>query len=92
MKCLFNLFKQKPVVEEKKEIVPPLSREDLRIFAKTNYHADLRTDIPLEKMFELLSREEIEDIGRKIYKIELDRRFTKANMVLELKRKYGKPI
>jgi len=97
IRWFLNLFKKKE--ERVKKVVelpvptPPLTKEIFRMFAKVHYSKNLDDKVAtLDLMFFQLNRDEIEDIGRKIYKVELDRRFSKENMLKELKEKYKEQI
>lgn len=97
IRWFLNLFKKKED-KVKKEIelpvpAPPLTKEIFRMFAKVHYSKNLDDKVAtLDLMFFQLNRDEIEDVGRKIYKVELDRRFSKENMLKELKEKYKEQI
>lgn len=97
IRWFLNLFKKKEE-KVKKEIelpvpTPPLTKEIFRMFAKVHYSKNLDDNVAtLDLMFFQLNRDEIEDVGRKIYKVELDRRFSKENMLKELKEKYKEQI
>lgn len=90
IKWLLSLFKKKPVVPRPiKPPTPPVSKEDLVIFCWYSYKKALDQSKTWEDMIcQSLTRAEIEDIGRKIYKVELDRRFSKPNMLKQLKELY----
>lgn len=94
-KCLKNLFFPKPspppAPKPLKLPEPPLSREVLRLFCWVEYRVRLENGT-LEKMLEQLNKHNLEDLARRIYGVELDKRYSQRNMVIQLKTIYGDKI
>jgi|GEM_PF-4694637 len=70
-----------------KEFFPPMSKSDLYKWAWRNHRLTLNPDDTLEDMIAQMNHDQIEDLGRKVYKIELDRRMSRGNMIKDLKSK-----
>lgn len=68
-----------------KKFFPPMSKADLYKWAWRNHRLTLRPDDTFEGMITQMNHSQIEDLGRKVYGVELDRRRSKENMVSELK-------